>query len=139
MEIHSPVVFVQLINVQQAIHALIIKFVLVVVVNIVVKMLCAVLVPHANHPLENVFVNQTLLEIQTTCVCHVSDSFLNSKIKKIKKIVNRKSKKSKFGKFQKFNFCYFSFFRHTLNSDYNTRMSSRMWSKQSLSLWPRIK
>lgn len=79
LEIHSQAVLVSPINAQQVIRALIIKFVLADVANIVVKMWFVELAQHAHRHLENVFVNQTLLVIPITCVCHVS-------IEEIKKI-----------------------------------------------------
>lgn len=60
------------INVRQVIRALIIKFASAAVVSIVVKMLFAVLAPHASNQAEDVFVSQISWAILIICVCHVS-------------------------------------------------------------------
>lgn len=72
------------INVQQVIHALTIKCVLLAVVSIVVKMSFVELAQRVNNQRANVLVNHTLWEIQIICACHVSKNVDN--INKIKKI-----------------------------------------------------
>lgn len=61
--IHSQEEYVQLINAHQVTRVPMDRYVLVVVVNIIAKILCAVLEPHVIHRMVNVPVNLTLLEI----------------------------------------------------------------------------